>query len=225
MLAGNEQGYPPAGWPAAEMLRRDLATPTQHPTARRTTFASCPISSQWMSHWSNKGWNQYEQIHLNCHCTVGYDTDTWRHDSVNARVCTHVQHRSAKLEVKNSSDNYVYVCWGGLWSRSYESGCGDVDWNQMVQDRDQWRILVNTEIWNISAFINGSKYFAHCPLFALFQMKLTRCILLPSIFISTSLHVSGNYVSIIRRTYCIYATLVYFTLYGWLSGLLQQIRQ
>ena len=35
-----------------------------------------------------------------------------------------------------------------------------------------------------------------------------------------SLHVSGNYVSIIRRTYCIYATLVFFTLYGWLSGLL-----
>ena len=26
--------------------------------------------------------------------------------------------------------------------------------------------------------------------------------------------------TIIRRTYCIYATLVFFTLYGWLSGLL-----
>ena len=34
----------------------------------------------------------------------------------------------------------------------------------------------------------------------LFQMKPTRCALLLSIFISTSLHVSGNYVSIIRRT-------------------------
>jgi hypothetical protein len=40
------------------------------------------------------------------------------------------------------------------------------------------------------------------------------------IFISTSLHVSGNYVPIIKRNYCIYATLVFFTLYGWLCGLL-----
>jgi len=55
------------------------------------------------------------------------------------------------------------------------------------------------------------------------QMKPARCTLLLSIFISTSLHVSGNYVPIIRRTYCIYATLVFFTLYGWLSGL--QTRQ
>ena len=35
----------------------------------------------------------------------------------------------------------------------------------------------------------------------------------------------GNYVPIIRKTYCIYATMVFFTLYGWLSGLLQQTRQ
>jgi len=47
--------------------------------------------------------------------------------------------------------------------------------------------------------------------------------LLLSIFISTFLHVSDNSVSIIRRTYCIYATLVFFTLHGWLSGL--QTRQ
>jgi len=60
-------------------------------------------------------------------------------------------------------------------------------------------------------------------LYNLFQMKPTRCTLLLSIFISTSVHVSGNYVPIIRRTYCIYATLVYCTLYGWLSGL--QTRQ
>ena len=45
-------------------------------------------------------------------------------------------------------------------------------------------------------------------------MKPTRCTLLLSIFISTSVHVSGNYVPISRRTYCIYATLVFFTLYG-----------
>ena len=52
----------------------------------------------------------------------------------------------------------------------------------------------------------------------LFQMKPTRCTLLLSIFVSTSVHVSGNYVLIISRTYCFYATLVFFTLYGWLSG-------
>ena len=52
----------------------------------------------------------------------------------------------------------------------------------------------------------------------LFQTKPTRCTILLSIFISTSLHVSGNYVPIIRRTYCIYVTLVFFTVYGWLSG-------
>jgi len=53
----------------------------------------------------------------------------------------------------------------------------------------------------------------------LFQMKPTRFTLLLSIFISTSLHISGNYLPIIWRTYCIYATLVFFVLYGWLSGL------
>jgi len=31
----------------------------------------------------------------------------------------------------------------------------------------------------------------------------------------SSLHVSGNHVPIIRRNYCIYATLVFVTLYGW----------
>jgi len=50
---------------------------------------------------------------------------------------------------------------------------------------------------------------------SLFQMKPTGCKLLLSIFISNSLHVSGNYVPIIRRTYCIRAILVFFTVYGW----------
>jgi len=59
----------------------------------------------------------------------------------------------------------------------------------------------------------------------IFQMKPARCTPHLSTFSSTSLHVSGNYVPIIRRTYSIYATLVFFTLYGWLSGLLQQTRQ
>ena len=48
----------------------------------------------------------------------------------------------------------------------------------------------------------------------LFQMKPTRCTLLLRIFTSTSLHVSGNYVPIIRRTSCISATLVFFTFMG-----------
>ena len=60
-------------------------------------------------------------------------------------------------------------------------------------------------------------------MYLLFQVKPSRCTLLLSIFISTSLHVSVNRVPIIRRTYCIYATLVFFTLYGWLPGL--QTRQ
>ena len=55
-------------------------------------------------------------------------------------------------------------------------------------------------------------------------MKPNRCTLLLSIFISTSLRVSGNCVPIIRRTYCICATLVFFTLYPWLSGLLVGMR-
>jgi len=66
-------------------------------------------------------------------------------------------------------------------------------------------------------------FLDRASLYNLFKMKPTRCILVLSTFISTSLHVSGNYVPIIRRTYCIYATLVFFTVYGWLSGL--QTRQ
>jgi len=63
-------------------------------------------------------------------------------------------------------------------------------------------------------------FFYHAFLYNIFQMKPTRCTLLLSIFISTSLRVSGNYVPIIRGTYCMYSTLVFFTLYGCLSGLM-----
>jgi len=59
-------------------------------------------------------------------------------------------------------------------------------------------------------------------MYNLFQMKPTRCTLQLGIFISTSVNVSGNYVPIIRSTYCIYATLVFFTLYGWVASLLDQ---
>jgi len=56
-------------------------------------------------------------------------------------------------------------------------------------------------------------------LYNLFHTKPSRCTLFLSIFIWTAVHVSGNYVSIIKRTYCTYTTLVFFTLYGWLCGL------
>jgi len=65
-----------------------------------------------------------------------------------------------------------------------------------------------------------SCFVDRASLYNLFQMKPTRCTLNLSIIISTSLHASGNYVPIIRRTYCIYAALVFFVLYWWLSGLL-----
>ena len=61
-------------------------------------------------------------------------------------------------------------------------------------------------------------------LFHLLQRKTNTCTLILSIFISISLHVSDNSMSIIRRTYCIYGTLVFFTVYGWLSGLLVRMR-
>ena len=62
------------------------------------------------------------------------------------------------------------------------------------------------------------RFVDRAALYNLFQMKPTRCKLLLSIFISTSLHVSGNCVTIIRGTYCIYTKLVFFSLHGWLSG-------
>jgi len=71
-----------------------------------------------------------------------------------------------------------------------------------------------------SAEIDLLRFVDRISLYNLFQMKPTRCTLLLSIFISASLHASGNYVPIIRRTYPIYETWVFFTLYGWLSGLL-----
>jgi len=51
-------------------------------------------------------------------------------------------------------------------------------------------------------FVNVSVYIFLCyvdraSLYNLFQIKPTRCTLLLSIFISTSLHVSGNYVMLI----------------------------
>ena len=77
------------------------------------------------------------------------------------------------------------------------------------------------EIWN-SGYCGFYLFCWPASLYNLFQMKQARFTLLLSIFISTSVHVSGNYVPIIRRTYCIYATLVFFTLYGRRSGLLSR---
>ena len=55
-------------------------------------------------------------------------------------------------------------------------------------------------------------------------MKPTRYTILLIIFISTSVHISFNYVPIIRRPYFIYATLVHFVLYAWLSGVVVEMR-
>jgi len=46
-------------------------------------------------------------------------------------------------------------------------------------------------------------------MYNLFKMKPTRWTLLLTIFISTSLYVSGNYVPIIRKTYCIVIIIIF----------------
>jgi len=74
-----------------------------------------------------------------------------------------------------------------------------------------WNALANVDL-HFSKFY--SLLTVH-PCIMFFKMKPTRSTLLLSTFISTSLHVSGNYVPIIRRNYFIYVTLVFFTLYGW----------
>jgi len=76
----------------------------------------------------------------------------------------------------------------------------------------------------ICLFIVWSETIIGINIIHLFQMKPTMCTLFLSTFISTSLHVSGNYVPIIRRTFCNYATLAFFNLYEWLTGLLVGMR-
>jgi len=74
------------------------------------------------------------------------------------------------------------------------------------------------EIASVTAlFVEVFRTFRPRKTLISFQMKPTSCTLLISIFISTSIHVSGNYVPIIRRIYCIYATLVFFNLVCWLG--------
>jgi len=91
------------------------------------------------------------------------------------------------------------------------------------------KILPKVAFMRHGYFLGYSCFFKcsvdRVSLFNLFQITPARCTLLLSIFISTSLNVSGNYVPIIRRTYCIYATLVFFTLYGWLYVLLIGMRR
>ena len=71
-----------------------------------------------------------------------------------------------------------------------------------------WWWQCSRNMWElILCFVDGAS------LYNLFQMKPTRCTLLLSIFISTTLHVSINCVPIIRRTYCICATMVIFTVW------------
>jgi len=64
---------------------------------------------------------------------------------------------------------------------------------------------INNNIFNTFYFV----LLAVHPCIIFFQTKPIRFTLILSIFISSSLHVSGNYVPIIRRTYCIYATLLW----------------
>ena len=71
-------------------------------------------------------------------------------------------------------------------------------------------VHIHWHIWYFNFPVNQILCFVDCTsLYNLFQMKQNKCTLLLSIFISTSLHVPGNCVSIIRSV----------TLYGWLFGL------
>ena len=105
----------------------------------------------------------------------------------------------------------------------------------------QWNAILitkfRTSMWNILGSSENSPgrnlieriYIKHTNIFyVLFtvypcimcfkwsQLRCARCTLIVSIFISTSLHVSGNCVPIISRIYCIYATLVFFR-YIWVA--------
>jgi len=72
------------------------------------------------------------------------------------------------------------------------------NWNRYAVPKHRYAI---TNVRCLTSQNNEDLYFVdHASLYSLFQMKPTRCTLLLGIFISTSLHVSGNYVSIIMRT-------------------------
>jgi hypothetical protein len=65
----------------------DLATPTGRPTAGQTdgrTFASCQFRH------TECRTDRQQQIQMDCHCCVVCITSTWRHVSVNVRVCVRV---------------------------------------------------------------------------------------------------------------------------------------
>jgi hypothetical protein len=42
-----------------------------------------------------------------------------------------------------------------------EVGCGAMDWNELAQDRDRWRALVNTAM-NLRAPLNAGNFFIRC---------------------------------------------------------------
>jgi hypothetical protein len=42
-----------------------------------------------------------------------------------------------------------------------EIGCGSTDWINMAQDREQWRVLVNT-VMNLRVPQNTGKFFSSC---------------------------------------------------------------
>jgi len=94
-----------------------------------------------------------------------------------------------------------------LWSSRFLQNI-DWYWSVKLQHTEHWLIL---KCQTTTHTHNPENHKMKLQIILFFQMKPTRCTLLLSIFISTSLHVSGNYVPIIRRN-CIYATLVFFTL-------------
>ena len=73
-------------------------------------------------------------------------------------------------------------------------------------EKYQYRVLCQLQLKlhkvSLGIYIKFCYFFERASLYNPFQMKPTRCTLLLSIFISTSIHVWGNYVPIIRRTYC-----------------------
>jgi hypothetical protein len=44
-----------------------------------------------------------------------------------------------------------------------EIGCDGVDWVDLVQDRDQWRVLVNT-VMNFRVPLNAWKFLSGCTI-------------------------------------------------------------
>ena len=76
------------------------------------------------------------------------------------------------------------------------------------------RMLLNFRMILLINFLCVIQNYINKQAIYVFLMKPNRCTLLFHKFISTSLHVSCKYAPIIRRTYCIYATLLFLLSMG-----------